>query len=161
MLYREGCCLETDWPYVPIPIAGNEGQNPPPTGAQLAALAFRIPFVKQLSPTYIPDLKAELAAGHCVSFSIPVFNSWLGSQWVADTGDITMPIPNEIRVGGHAMCLVGYVDMPNSPELGFGRFILRNSWGHAWGINSPYGQGYGTIPFAYLAKLGAEAYSIT
>jgi C1A family cysteine protease len=59
------------------------------------------------------------------------------------------------------MCLVGYVDMPNNQELGFGRFILRNSWGANWGINSPYGAGYGTIPYAYLAKLGTEAHSIS
>ncbi len=70
-----------------------------------------------------------------------------------------MPVPNEVRVGGHAMCLVGYVDMPN-PGLGGGRFILRNSWGTSWGIDSQYGPGYGTIPYAYIARMGAEAYSI-
>ena len=88
------------------------------------------------------------------------FNSWLGSKEVARSGNILMPLPTEVRVGGHAMCLVGYVDLPNNPELGFGRFILRNSWGEEWAIESTYGKGYGTIPFAYLAKLGSEAYSI-
>ncbi|WP_141213294.1 C1 family peptidase [Janthinobacterium sp. PC23-8] len=160
LLKRDGVCSESSWPYVPTPVLGNEGQGPALPGSQLAALAFRIPGFKQLSPTYVPDLKGELAANRCVAFSIPVFNSWLRNPWVANKGDIPMPIPTEIRVGGHAMCLVGYIDMPNQPELGGGRFILRNSWGATWGINSPYGSGYGTIPYAYLAKLGAEAYSL-
>lgn len=160
LLGRDGCCEEADWPYVPVPIIGNEGQGPAAKGSQLAALAFRVQKFRQLSPTYIPDLKAELAAGRCVAFSIPVFNSWLGSKEVARSGNILMPLPTEVRVGGHAMCLVGYVDLPNNPELGFGRFILRNSWGEEWAVESAYGKGYGTIPFAYLAKLGSEAYSI-
>jgi hypothetical protein len=159
LLRREGCCTEGRWPYNPTPVPGNEGQGPPPSGAQLEALSFRVPSYKQLAPTYVPDIKNELAAGRCVAFSIPVFNSWLYSKWVAYSGDITMPVPGEVRVGGHAMCLVGYVDLPN-PGLGGGRFILRNSWGLNWGINSPYGAGYGTIPYAYIAKMGAEAYSI-
>lgn len=160
LLQREGCCLETTWPYNSTPMPGNEGQDPPPGGARLQALSFRAPGYKQLSPTFVNDMKNELAAGRCVAFSVPVFNSWLGSQWVAYNGDITMPVPGEVRVGGHAMCLVGYIDMPN-PGLGGGRFILRNSWGATWGINSPHGAGYGTIPYAYLARMGAEAYTIS
>lgn len=159
LLQREGCCLETTWPYNPTPIPGNESQGPPPGGAQLEALSFRVPGFKQLSPTFVNDIKNELAADRCVAFSVPVFNSWLRSPWVAHSGDITMPVPGEMRVGGHAMCLVGYSDMPN-PGLGGGRFILRNSWGNTWGINSPHGAGYGTIPYAYIARMGAEAYSV-
>jgi Papain family cysteine protease len=159
LLQRDGCCLEITWPYNPNPIIGSEGQGPPPSGAQLQALTYRISGYKQLAPTSVVDIKNELVNGRSVAFSIPVFNSWLGSSWVAYTGDITMPVPNEIRSGGHAMCIVGYVDMPN-PGLGGGRFILRNSWGTNWGINSPYGAGYGTIPYAYIAKMGAEAYSL-
>ena len=159
LLQRDGCCLETTWQYQPNPISGNEGQGPPPGGAQLEALTFRVPSVKQLSPTSVDDIKNELAGGRCVAFSIPVFNSWYRSTWVAFTGDITMPVPGEIRVGGHAMCLVGYTDLPNL-GLGGGRFILRNSWGTNWGTNSSLGPGYGTIPYAYIAKMGTEAYSI-
>lgn len=158
-LQRDGCCLEATWPYEPQPIAGNEGQGPPPGGSQLEALTFRATSFKELSPTSVDDIKNELANGRCVAFSVPVFNSWLRSSWVAYSGDITMPIPGELRVGGHAMCMVGYVDLPN-PGLGGGRFILRNSWGTDWGINSSFGAGYGTIPYAYIARMGAEAYSI-
>lgn len=160
LLQRDGCCLESTWNYNPDPIPANEGQSPPPNNAQIEALGFRVAKYKQLSPTSVTDLKNELAKGRCVAFSVPVFNSWLGSKWVAYTGDITMPVPNEFRAGGHAMCLVGYIDLPNI-GLGGGRFILRNSWGDKWGINNSFGvAGYGTIPYAYIARMGAEAYSI-
>lgn len=159
LLQREGCCFETTWPYNPSPIVGNESQGPAPGGAQLEALSFRAPNYKMLSPTSVYDIKNELSAGRCVAFSIPVFNSWLRSSWVAYSGDITMPVPNEVIAGGHAMCFVGYTDSADM-GLGGGRFILRNSWGTDWGINSPYGSGYGSIPYAYVARLGAEAYSL-
>jgi C1A family cysteine protease len=79
---------------------------------------------------------------------------------VVYTGDITMPIPGEVRVGGHAMCIVGCIDLPDRHEIGGGRFILRNSWDAKWGISSPYGTGYGSIPYAYIARFGTEAYSV-
>lgn len=160
LLKRDGCCLEDTWAYNPEPIPNNEGQGPPPANAQIEALGFRVQNFRQLAPTSVSDIKNELAGGRCVAFSIPVFNSWFGSRWVAYSGDITMPIPNEIRVGGHAMCLVGYMDLPN-PGLGGGRFILRNSWGGFWGVNNQFGvPGYGTIPYAYIARMGSEAYSV-
>lgn len=161
LLQRDGCCLESTWQYDPNPIPGNEGHGPPPNNAQIHALTYRIQTFNQLAPTSVTDIKNELANGRCVAFSVPVFNSWFGSNWVAYTGDITMPVPNEIASGGHAMCFVGYIDLPNT-GLGGGRFILRNSWGGNWGIQNSYGPaGYGSIPYAYIAKLGSEAYSIS
>lgn len=159
LLKRDGCCPEADWPYVGTPVAGNEGQGPPPGGAQLQALSFRLSGFQQLAANSVDDLKARLAAGRCVSFSIPVFNSWYYSQSVKYSGDITNPIPGEVRNGGHAMCLVGYVDSPGDAALGGGRFILRNSWDANWGLASPHGPGYGTIPYSYITRFATEAFS--
>lgn len=160
LLQRDGCCPEPTWNYNPLPLPGNEGQGPPPGGAQLQALTYRISAFRTIAPAVPGDYRNELLAGRAVAFSIPVFNSWYRSTAVAYSGDITMPIPGEVRVGGHAMCIVGCIDLPNRPEIGGGRFILRNSWGANWGLTSPHGVGYGTIPCAYIARFGTEAYSI-
>jgi C1A family cysteine protease len=53
-----------------------------------------------------------------------------------------MPQPDEQVLGGHAVLAVGYDD-PSQ------RFIVRNSWGDAWGQ-----AGYFTMPYAYLTTRG-------
>ncbi len=160
LLQRDGCCLEVDWTYQPLPIPNNEGQAPPPPGTQAKALGFRIPSVRTISPTSVADIRTTLKQNRVVSFSVPVFNSWYRSNAVIYSGEITMPIPAELRAGGHAMCIVGCIDLPGEPAIGGGRFIIRNSWGANWGINSPHGAGYGTIPYAYIANFGVEAYAV-
>jgi C1A family cysteine protease len=160
LLHRDGVCLEATWNYNPTPIPANEGQGPPPTGARLEALSFRPAAYRQLAASSVGDIKAELAAGRCVAFSVPVYNVSFFNKNTIDTGDIIMPPPNTVVAGGHAMCFCGYEDIPANPGLGGGRFILRNSWNGTWGVNSPYGSGYGTIPYAYIAKFGMEAYSV-
>ena len=159
-MQRDGCCLETIWPYQPDIIPGEEGQGPPPSGAALEALPFRLVEFQQVAPTSVSDIKNELRRQRCVAVSIPVFNSWYLSRETRRTGELTNPVPNEMRVGGHAICLVGFVDLPDSPEIDGGRFILRNSWGTDWALDSPYGAGYGTIPYSYIAKFCREAYTI-
>jgi C1A family cysteine protease len=160
-LQNTGCCLETTWPYVMTTVAGNESQNPPPTDAMAEAPQFLIPKFNQLAPTSIQDIKGELAAGRCVAFSIPVFNSWYLNDEVTRTGEIVNPIPDENDVGGHAMCFVGYEDLPGQTALAGGKFYLRNSWDGNWATDSILGTpGYGTIPYSYIGRLGIEAYSI-
>ena len=68
-----------------------------------------------------------------------------------------MRIGSEPAVGGHAVCLVGYQDNPASP--GGGWFIVRNSWSTNWASQSPYGAGYGTIPYQYIANDATEAFT--
>jgi len=135
---------------------GNEPHDPVPAGAQRHALPFRIAALP-IPATSVVDYKLALAAGKWVPFSIPVYNSWYLNPQVRLTGDLINPIPGETRVGGHAMCVVGCIDLPDRPELGGGRFILRNSWGTRWGRTSPYGPGYGTIPYIYVQRFGMEA----
>jgi hypothetical protein len=159
LVQRDGVCPEPAWPYNGIPIPGNEGQGPAPAGTQAQALSFRTPATA-LPATSVSDYKTALASNRWVPFSIPVYNSWYLSSQVRLTGDITNPIPGEVRAGGHAMCIVGCIDLPDRPELGGGRFILRNSWGTLWGQTSPYGAGYGTIPYIYIQRFAMEAYTL-
>lgn len=160
LLERDGCCLEAAWPYVPEPVTGNEGQGDPPGGVQLGALSYKGAPLHKLPPTSVQDLKRELFHRRCVAFDIPVYNSWVYSEEVARTGELTLPVAGEKAAFGHAMCLVGYEDDASDSALGGGRFLIRNSWGTEWAKDSRYGAGYGTIPYAYIDRYGMEAYSI-
>ncbi len=71
-------------------------------------------------------------------FGFAVYESF-ESETVAKTGRVPMPKPGEAEIGGHAVMAVGYNDASGS-------FIVRNSWGPAWGDH-----GYFTMPYAYLA----------
>lgn len=159
---RDGICSDVTWPYNPNPISGNEGQGPPPATAQGEASDYRVTPIHNLPPTSVQDLRNELLSGRCVAFSIPVFNSWYLNNDITRTGDIVLPIPGEQALdSGHAMCIVGFQDLADEPALGSGRFILRNSWGAYWATESSMGTaGYGTIPYAYIARYGQEAFSI-
>lgn len=90
----------------------------------------------------------------------PLCRLGLFNPQVAFTGRITNPVPFEMQRGGHAMCMVGYADDPSSFGIGGGRFIIRNSWGQSWGINSAFGAGYGTIPYSYINRFGLEAFIV-
>ena len=161
LLHRDGVCPEDAWPYDSRILPGNEAHDPPPPGARRAALGYRAGNQPtMLPPNSVSDIRNALFGGRCVAFSVPVYNSWWASMEVRRTGDITNPLPGEAPSGGHAMCLVGYVDMPDRPEIGGGRFILRNSWGSLWGGQSAYGAGNGTISYSYVARHCFEAFAI-
>lgn len=161
LLQSDGCPQEADWPYVMTEIPGNESQGPAPAIALANASGFCIPQYNQISATSIQDLKAELADGRAVAFSIPVFDSWYKNSEVTTSGDICNPIPGEAPDGGHAMCMVGYQDDATDPSLGGGRFWIRNSWDSTWATSSSIGQiGYGTIPYSYISRFAVEAFSV-
>jgi hypothetical protein len=99
--------------------------------------------------------KTHMSLQRPVTLSVPVYNSWYQSAETRRSGRITMRVGNEPVTGGHAVCLVGYQDTAASP--GGGYFIVRNSWGTGWAYQSPYGAGYGTIPYQYIANDAMEA----
>ena len=127
--------------------------------AQPDAATRKAPSAQQLGATSVQDVKDALAAGYCVAVSVAVFDeSWLTDE-IRSTGNVVMPTPGEVSNEGHAVCLVGYEDLDGEPELGGGRFIVRNSWDSYWGVNCEFGVGYGTMPYSYLTTYGTEAYS--
>jgi hypothetical protein len=160
----DGVCLSASWPYNPDPVPGNESQEPTDRKELnpriREAHGYRVTGYQQLAPTAVDDIKTVLRAGRCVAFSVPVYNSLMLNDAAKISGDIPNPVPGEIRVGGHAMCFVGYVDEPSTRGLGGGRFLIRNSWGSFFGATSQYGAGYGTISYAYISRLGAEAFAL-
>ncbi len=161
-LSQDGVCSESKWRYNPRPINGNEGQGPPPSAAKNEAKKYKLGSMLDLDENSITELRqclegTEQFPGRPITFSVPVYNSWLRSKAVELSGQITMPLPGEKITGGHAMVFVGYQDDPLVPGGGF--FIIRNSWGRVWGKDCDYGSGYGTIPFKYISQYCWEAFT--
>ena len=156
VLQELGVCPEPIWPYNADGIANNEGQGPPPAEASAAASPNRIVSFTQLNATWVDSLRTALAAGAPVAFSVHVFASCQRPHTYRG-GDLRLPLPNEPSLGGHAMCMVGYVDDPSVP--GGGYFIVRNSWGEAFGYDGEVAGGYCRLPYEYLRQYGIEAYT--
>lgn len=152
-LEEDGVCLRKEWPYNPLP-GKTKHQGPPPDIALKSASAFKISKKVAINPKSVNDLRTVLLGqnekqGRIISFAVPVFKSWHQNPITYRTGKIVMPLPGETHTGGHCMCLVGFQDDPEWPGGGF--FILRNSWGEKWGSECPFGAGYGTIPYKFIA----------
>jgi len=154
VLSSRGECRETLWPYNPNPPCNNHGALP--AQARPDALQFRLATIA-VPARSVNDYKSHMSRQRPVTLSIPVYNSWYQSPETRRSGRITMRIGNEPSVGGHAVCLVGYQDSASSP--GGGYFLVRNSWDTTWGYQSPYGGGYGTIPYQYITNDAFEAFT--
>ena len=129
-LAKEGVCTEKLWPYAIGKFAAK------PTSACYAqATAHTISSYQRLST--LSDMRACLASGFPFVFGFTVYDSF-ESATVASTGVVPLPKKSERVLGGHAVCSVGYDDKVK-------RFVVRNSWGRAWGQ-----KGYCTMPYAYL-----------
>jgi hypothetical protein len=152
-LRDRGQCLESIWPYNPNLPCNNHGALPPT--ARPNGLEYRLDTVA-VAARSVAAYKTQLEQQRPVTVSIPVYDSWYRSNEVRRSGRITMRVGDEDASGGHAVIAVGYQDTPDSP--GGGYFILRNSW-VPWAYDSPYGAGYGTIPYQYITNDAWEAYS--
>jgi hypothetical protein len=85
------------------------------------------------------EVRRSLADGMPVVCGLDAHESFY-SDAVAKTGDVPLPAPGDALVGGHAMLIVGYDDNRQA-------FLVRNSWGAAWGE-----QGYCRIPYAAVRQ---------
>jgi C1A family cysteine protease len=154
-LRDRGQCREVIWPYDPNPPCNNHGTRP--AQARADGLNYRLATIA-VPPRDVLAFKTHLFNQRPVTLSIPVYNSWYQSAETRRSGRITMRIGSEPVVGGHAICLVGYQDLPSSPGGGF--FLVRNSWGTtSWAYQSPYGGGYGAIPYQYITNDATEAFT--
>jgi hypothetical protein len=151
-----GVCADHVWPYLPNPSDDNESYAPPPANAETSAIEHTAETHITVARQSSSALKSQLDQGRTVAFSLAVYSSDPTVRvWTNPYGKIPMPFPDTRFRGIHAMCAVGYVLDSSSP--GGGHFIVRNSWGTTWAPQSPYGAGYGTVPFAYVDNHCVEA----
>ena len=129
-----GVCDEADWPYDPARLF-EEPSETAYDDAERMKLGSYLAIEQDAA-----HMKACLAAGHPFVFGFSAYTSF-ESDSVARSGVLDLPDhETEVMLGGHAVMAVGYEDSGSG-----GRFIVRNSWGDAWGL-----RGYFTMPYAYL-----------
>ena len=95
-------------------------------------------------------IKSALLQNHAVIIGTDVYESFMSAA-TAKTGLVSMPNTlTEKLLGGHALLVVGYDDENKW-------YVVKNSWGTAWGD-----QGYCYIPYAYMhsATLTSEIWGI-
>jgi C1A family cysteine protease len=130
---KQGVCSEELWKYDIAEFAVK-----PPQRCYRAALDNRVLSYQRVPQTLI-SVKGCLAHGYPVVFGFQVYESFESKQ-VAETGVVPLPATSEELLGGHAVLAVGYDDAST-------RFLVRNSWGPAWGQG-----GYCTMPYPYLTE---------
>jgi C1A family cysteine protease len=128
---KQGDCPESLWPYDISKFAVK-----PSPECYSEALKDKVIQYQRLVQN-LNQMKGCLASGYPIVFGFTVYESFESSQ-VSQTGVVPMPAHGEQVLGGHCVVAVGYDDAQQ-------RFIVRNSWGTAWGMN-----GYCTMPYAYL-----------
>ena len=133
-----GVCPEQEWPYNIARFTAK-----PPARAYNDAKLDRAVSYQGLVQD-INQMKGCLASGYPFVFGFTVYQSF-ESAAVARTGHAPMPGWSERPVGGHAVMAVGYDDASQW-------FVVRNSWGAAWGMS-----GYFTLPYSYLLQAGLSS----
>lgn len=146
-LAGQGICPESDWPYDLSKLFMR-----PPAQAFTNALKERATMWSGIDYNDREQLRACLNLDRAPIIGISVYSSFEQGP-VSLSGVIPMPDANKDRLlGGHALIPVGYftaglqanhAGFPNAPES----FIVRNSWGPAWGR-----KGYGALPVAYTSN---------
>ncbi len=126
-----GACPEPLWPYRVRDYARKPSIHCYRTAADNRAIVyFRI-------HRDLRHLRSCLAQGHPFTLGASIHESFM-THAVKHTGRVPMPRPHERLLGGHAMLIVGYDDRTRT-------FLVRNSWGAAWGLG-----GYAELPYDYL-----------
>jgi len=151
-----GVCREETWPYRPEPVDHQQpGHERPSDAAFREAKQRRLEAVELLPPRDVNQIKAALAASRPVLIGLMIGEHWTNSGQVRRIGRVRRALPGEQRLGGHAMCALGYRDDPSAP--GGGYFIVRNSWGSDWANENPDGPGHCYVPYQLIFEEGLAA----
>jgi C1A family cysteine protease len=106
---------ESAWPFVEAKI-----NDQPPWEAVREAFDHRGPAGYHRIST-LTEIKQAIAAGHAV-----VGGADIGESFENYTSGVYSPNPSEAKLGGHALCFVGYDEQS---------FTIVNSWGPLWGLD--------------------------
>jgi C1A family cysteine protease len=136
---KYGIADEKLWPYVPSKFATN-----PPKTVWTEAAKHKVTSYHPITDGDIETMKATLLLGYLIEFGFEVYDAMLSDK-VAKTGMLCPPGPKETPQGGHAVALVGFDDSMVMPDGSKGAFLVRNSWGTAWGLKGYFWMGYNYV----------------
>jgi C1A family cysteine protease len=126
-LAKWGACYEKTWPYNESAWAKKPAEKCYSEAEKFKAKVY-----------YRAETRLEVL--NAVAQKLPVaFGAVLYESFETSGlgGKISVPMPGERVVGGHAMLVVGY-------DISKEHFVVRNSWGPTWGD-----RGYCYLPFSY------------
>lgn len=124
-----GACREEIWPYNPMLFAVRPPQQAYDEAVSHEAVQYaRVDGVQGAIAALAQELPVVFGA------SIPE-RLFIAAERTGVMPDLTPEERNRQMMGGHSMLLVGYENRER-------RFIVRNSWGEAWGD-----RGYCYIPY--------------
>lgn len=146
---RYGLCDEAMWPY----DTGLYAVKPPVSAYADASRWQLTEYACVTGRTHeetVGNIRRTIAAGHTVAFGMEVYESFTSPD-TETTGVVPFPdTKSEQTYGGHAMLIIGYDDDAQM-------FIVRNSYGTAWGA-----KGYCLIPYKIvLAGMADDFWAIT
>jgi len=133
VLKEQGVCSEATWPYDETKFT-----TAPSKEAYEEGMLNRCSEYAKVDQT-LDDMKLCISKGFPFVFGFSVYKSFMTKE-VQDTGIMRMPAWFEAQLGGHAVMAVGYDDDKQW-------FIIRNSWGEAWGD-----KGYFYMPYKYISN---------
>lgn len=136
---KYGIVDENLWPYDTSKFTVN-----PPTAVWDAAAAHKISSYHAITDGDLETMKVALSQGYLIEFGFDVYSSFL-TVAMSTSGMLTRPKANEALEGGHAVALCGYDDNKVMPDGSTGAFLVRNSWGSAWGLGGYFHMSYGYV----------------
>ena len=120
VMNQTGICLESSDAYDPATF------QDAPTPAELSEAGANKAGAYHLLSVPAADLKSCIASGYPALVGFTVYDSF-ESDATAQSG--VMPVPNKATeqvLGGHEVLFIGFDDSKQA-------FMVRNSWGTAWG----------------------------
>jgi C1A family cysteine protease len=133
-----GACHEGVWPYDPKKVTIKPGGD-----CYADALSHKA-LVYYRVQRDLDQIRGCLTAGFPVVFGMACYESF-ESRETAESGIVSMPSLSENVMGAHCMVIVGF---DNRQQM----FLVRNSWGAAWGVS-----GHCWIPYIYMANRNLTA----
>jgi C1A family cysteine protease len=129
---RYGMPPESLWPYDPW----RQTDEPPAEAREAGARNLMLQYHSVTTAVY-SEMEACLAAWGPFAVGLDLRPSFMRT---GRDGMVPMQGSHEPVIGGHALLVVGF-------NRAAGRFILRNSWGAAWGD-----EGYCYVPYPMMSR---------